>query len=199
MKRLIIAACTASLFSGAALAGPHNKHGKAHKHATQHAQNKHSKHKLHRDLFNLALFVGTAFAIDAALDNHGDKHDSRHQRRYDDRPNNRHDNRHAGRHNSGPSSRPQADRHDRRHHAQQNINQRQDRQHRRIRQGVRSGELVRKEAQRLRKQQRHIADLERNFRADGRFNKKERQIIVSKLDNASERIYKLKHNDRYRY
>lgn len=76
--------------------------------------------------------------------------------------------------------------------------QRLDRQHLRIKQGVRSGELTRKEARRLRKQQRHIARLESRFLRDGYLNRHERRTLRRKLDAASDRIYRLKHNDRYR-
>lgn len=177
MKKLIIATCAASLFSGAALAAP--KH--AHKHQRHHAERHHNKSDFHRDLFHFALFAGAVLAIDAALDD--DRHDkprhtaSRPHRTHDDRP-----------HDIGRHQRPYA----------QGINARQERQAKRIRQGVRSGELIRPEAKRLRQQQRRIASLEHEFRSDGRFSKKERRIIQAKLDKASERIYRLKHNDRYR-
>lgn len=180
MKKLIIATCAASLFSTATLAAP--KH--VHKHQRHHAAHQHSKNDFHRDLFHLALFAGAVLAIDAALDDDG-KHDHY-------KPNKPHRPHHHGPHQHGDYAagpRPQA----------MGINARQERQAKRIRQGVRSGELVPKEAKRLRKQQRNIARMESNFRADGKFNKKERAIIQAKLDKASERIYALKHNDRYRY
>lgn len=75
---------------------------------------------------------------------------------------------------------------------------RQERQHDRIRHGIRSGELTRKEAKRLLKQQRHIAKLERRFERDGHLDRHERRTLRRKLDSASQRIYRLKHNDRYR-
>ena len=73
-----------------------------------------------------------------------------------------------------------------------------DRQHERIQSGVRSGALTPKEAKRLRKQQRHIAKLERRFERDGHFDRYERRTLKSELDLASHRIYRLKHNDRFR-
>ena len=76
--------------------------------------------------------------------------------------------------------------------------QRLDRQHLRIKQGVRSGELTRKEAKRLRKQHRRIARLENKFWNDGHLTRHERRTLRRKLDAASDRIYRLKHNDRYR-
>lgn len=77
------------------------------------------------------------------------------------------------------------------------IEKRMDNQRHRIRNGVRSGELTRKEAKRLRKQQRKIARLERRFMRDGFLDRREYREINSRLDTASNRIYRLKHNDRY--
>ena len=81
--------------------------------------------------------------------------------------------------------------------------QRLDRQHARIKQGVRSGELTRKEAKLLRRQQRGIRQLLREFRDDGWLSKKERRILTKKLDRASRRIWEYKHNEftrhRHRY
>lgn len=76
--------------------------------------------------------------------------------------------------------------------------QRLDRQHWRIKQGIRSGELTRKEAKRLRRQQRRIDKLEHKFSRDGHIDRYERRVLRSKLDDASQRIYRFKHNDRYR-
>ncbi len=76
--------------------------------------------------------------------------------------------------------------------------QRLDRQHLRIKQGVRSGELTRKEAKRLRKQQRRITRLESRFMRDGHLTRHERRTLRRELDAASDRIYRFKHNDRYR-
>lgn len=85
-----------------------------------------------------------------------------------------------------------------RYHPQGKIEQRLDRQHWRIKQGVRSGELTRKEARSLRRQQRRISRLERRFSSDGWLDRGERHELRDKLDRASDRIYRLKHNDRYR-
>ena len=76
------------------------------------------------------------------------------------------------------------------------VDARQERQWRRIKQGVRSGELNRKEVKKLKRQQRKIAGLERSFFDDGRLSRKERRVLMDRLDAASERIYRLKHNDR---
>jgi len=76
--------------------------------------------------------------------------------------------------------------------------QRLDRQNWRILQGVRSGELTRKEAKRLRKQHRRIARLEHRFGRNGHLNRYERGRLRRELNAASDRIYRLKHNGRYR-
>ncbi|MCP4283953.1 MAG: hypothetical protein GY792_05820 [Gammaproteobacteria bacterium] len=78
------------------------------------------------------------------------------------------------------------------------VEKRLDRQHWQIKEGVRSGELTRKEAKRLRKQNRHIAELEHSFWRDGHLSRYERRTLHSELNAASDRIYRLKHNDRYR-
>lgn len=83
-------------------------------------------------------------------------------------------------------------------HRQNRIEQRIDRQHQRIKQGVRSGELTRKETKRLRKQHRSIVKLERRLSWDGHLGRHDRRTLHRKLDAASEWIYRLKHNDRYR-
>lgn len=79
------------------------------------------------------------------------------------------------------------------------VNQRQDRQDYRIRDGVRSGELTRREARKLRKQQRRIDHLLAEFCEDGRLSHRERRILARKQDRASRRIYEFKHNDAYRH
>jgi hypothetical protein len=76
--------------------------------------------------------------------------------------------------------------------------QRLDRQDWRIRQGVRSGELTHREAKHLREQQRHIASMERWFSPHGKPDRHERRTLQRELNAASDRIYRLKHNDRYR-
>jgi hypothetical protein len=79
------------------------------------------------------------------------------------------------------------------------VQQRQDNQYRRIQDGIRTGELTHKEARRLRKQQRYIAHLKYRFLNDGRLNRYEYRTLNKELDQASDHIYRLKHNDRYRH
>lgn len=85
------------------------------------------------------------------------------------------------------------------HHGHGRIHQRLDRQHSRIEQGIGSGELTRWETRKLMKQQRRIRHLAREFRADGHLSHKERDVLGHKLDKASDRIWRFKHNDEYRY
>ena len=87
---------------------------------------------------------------------------------------------------------PKHDRYDR-------IEQRLDNQRYRIRDGIDSGELTRKEARRLRKQQRYIARLKRKFMRDGYLDRYEFRELKHELNRASKRIYRMKHNGRYRY
>jgi hypothetical protein len=78
----------------------------------------------------------------------------------------------------------------------QGINQRQDNQRARIRQGVRSGELTRREAGRLQAQQARIRVNERYARrSGGEFTARERARIQRQQNRSSNQIYRQK-NDR---
>lgn len=78
------------------------------------------------------------------------------------------------------------------------IHHRQKNQKRRIGQGIRSGELTAREASRLGKQQKRIQHKKRHFKADGRFNKRERARIHQFQNRASKNIYRKKHNNKHR-
>lgn len=78
------------------------------------------------------------------------------------------------------------------------VNKRQINQKRRIGQGVRSGELTRRETARLGHQQVRIHRQERRFKSDGRFTKRERAIVHKNQNRASKNIYRKKHNNRSR-
>ena len=82
--------------------------------------------------------------------------------------------------------------------AQGTINQRERHQQRRIADGVRDGELTRKEARKLEKQQAKIHRDEAKAKADGEFTPKERGKIQREQDKASEQIYKEKHDNQTR-
>ena len=85
------------------------------------------------------------------------------------------------------------------HQRHESIDQRQHRQAQRLEHGIENGRLTRGEARRLWEQQRRIRALERRFRADGRLDRRERRVLQAKLDEASDAIYRLKHNKRERY
>jgi hypothetical protein len=74
------------------------------------------------------------------------------------------------------------------------INQTQANQAARINQGVATGELNKKEAARLRADQRKIQAEKKIAKADGKVTKAERAAIKSDQAKASKRIYKQKHD-----
>ncbi|HEX8091798.1 MAG TPA: hypothetical protein VF762_23295 [Blastocatellia bacterium] len=69
---------------------------------------------------------------------------------------------------------------------------------RRIRQGVRSGELTRREAERLSAEQFRIRAYEARARSDGSLTRRERYRLDHMLDRASRDIYRQKHDDQDR-
>ena len=74
----------------------------------------------------------------------------------------------------------------------------QIKQHQRIKQGVQSGELTRREATKLKHQQANIQRTKKRAKADGVVTRKERAIIRKKQANASKNIAVKKHNVRDR-
>ena len=74
------------------------------------------------------------------------------------------------------------------------INKHQQNQRQRIHQGVKSGELTRRETARLREEQRDIRRDERLARSDGKVSAGERKIIRHEQRKASRDIYKQKHD-----
>jgi hypothetical protein len=75
------------------------------------------------------------------------------------------------------------------------IDRREMRQDARIHQGVRSGELTRGEALRLRMGERRIDRMESRAKCDGRVTARERVRIGHAQNRESRRIHRLKHND----
>jgi hypothetical protein len=73
-----------------------------------------------------------------------------------------------------------------------------DRQHSRIERGVRAGALTHREAKSLRKEQRHVSKMERNFKRDGHLDRFERRTLGREYAQARAHTRQLKHNDRYR-
>ena len=67
-----------------------------------------------------------------------------------------------------------------------------------IKQGVKSGELTKKETHNLVKQERHIKRETRRAKADGVVTKAERRNIYVDKKKADANIYRKKHNNRER-
>jgi len=74
------------------------------------------------------------------------------------------------------------------------VNVRQERQQARIRQGVRSGQLTRRETRRMREDQRDIRQLERAYQSDGTLTRAERADLHREQNQASRRIHRQKHD-----
>ena len=74
------------------------------------------------------------------------------------------------------------------------IDQRQANQEQRINQGVASGQLNKREANRLNRQQQHINKIEDRAKSDGVVTKKERARIGVAQNRASRHIVREKHD-----
>ena len=74
------------------------------------------------------------------------------------------------------------------------IDQRQANQEQRIDQGVASGQLNKREASRLNRQQKHINKIEDRAKSDGAVTKKERARINAAQNRASRHLAREKHN-----
>ena len=80
----------------------------------------------------------------------------------------------------------------------QTVAKKQVNQTARISNGVKSGELTRRENRQLAKQQRNIQRTKRAAKADGVVTRKEKAIINQKQKNASANVYRKRHNARDR-
>ena len=76
------------------------------------------------------------------------------------------------------------------------LDRRAVRQELRIRQGIRRGDLTRREATRLRAGGRHIRRMELRAGWGGRLTPRERGRLARALDRRSRAIYRLRHNGR---
>lgn len=74
------------------------------------------------------------------------------------------------------------------------VNARQHNQRDRIQQGVRSGELTRREARNAAEDQRDIRQLERAYKSDGKLTGAERADLHHEQNQASREIYREKHD-----
>jgi len=75
---------------------------------------------------------------------------------------------------------------------------RQVKQQKRIHRGVKSGQITRREARKLGRQQRHIHRTKRRMKRDGKFTLRERRRLNRKQNRASRNIYRAKNNRRRR-
>jgi Skp family chaperone for outer membrane proteins len=78
------------------------------------------------------------------------------------------------------------------------VNARQHNQRERIQQGVRSGELTRRETGRLVEEQRDVRQLERAYKSDGTLTGAERRDLQHEQNQASRDIYRQKHDEQDR-
>ena len=74
------------------------------------------------------------------------------------------------------------------------VNKRQQNQHQRVRQGVRSGELTRRETGALAREQRDVRQLERAYKSDGELTRAERVDLHQEQNQASRHIHNQKHD-----
>jgi len=73
---------------------------------------------------------------------------------------------------------------------------RQVKQQKRIHQGLKSGELTKKEALRLEREQRRIQKTKQEAIKDGELTPKERLRLERQQNQANRHIYRLKHNEK---
>lgn len=74
------------------------------------------------------------------------------------------------------------------------VNARQHHQAHRIGQGIKSGELTRREARGLAEQQRDIRQLKRAYKSDGSLTAAERRDLHHEQNQASRNIWRQKHD-----
>jgi len=77
------------------------------------------------------------------------------------------------------------------------VNARQQNQQARIRQGIQSGELTRREAARLKEQEQRIRANERRAKADGTVSATERARLEKELARASQNIQEQRHDEQH--
>jgi len=79
------------------------------------------------------------------------------------------------------------------------VDQRQANQEQRIDQGVASGSLTQREANRLERGQQHVDNMENRAKSDGVVTNRERAQLHRAQDRQSERIYAQKHDRQHDY
>jgi hypothetical protein len=78
------------------------------------------------------------------------------------------------------------------------VKERQKIQHHRIKEGVKSGELTKKETAKLKTEEKEIKAEKQMAKADGKVTKEERAKLRHDQNKASKDIHKMKHNDKKR-
>lgn len=78
------------------------------------------------------------------------------------------------------------------------VNHRQHQENHRIKQGVRSGELTRDEAQGLRQERHEIRQEERAYKSDGKLTPEERKDLHQDLNAFNKDIHQEKHDEERR-
>ncbi|HLF85337.1 MAG TPA: hypothetical protein VI837_14280 [Blastocatellia bacterium] len=78
------------------------------------------------------------------------------------------------------------------------VDRREHRQQKRIRQGVKSGSLTKREAARMEAQQAKTRRLEAKAKSDGKVTVKERARLQRRENRTSRRIYRQKHDNQNR-
>ncbi|MCB0474393.1 MAG: hypothetical protein KDC69_01890, partial [Flavobacteriaceae bacterium] len=78
------------------------------------------------------------------------------------------------------------------------VDKREKNQKVRVAEGVKSGELTKRETRKLARQQRHIKKTEKAAKADGKVTAQERRQLKREQRRANANIYRKKHNKRDR-
>ena len=79
----------------------------------------------------------------------------------------------------------------------QDVERRQHKQERRIERGVDKGQLTRREAKKLHREQRHVAKQIRRLARYNYISRQDKRDVMEHLDYVSEKIRILKHNQNY--
>ena len=79
----------------------------------------------------------------------------------------------------------------------QNVEKRSYRQHRRIDKGIEKGQLTRREAKALAREQKHIAKQIKHYKRHRYMSYANKKSVIRHMDHYSDQIAHLKHNNRY--
>lgn len=77
------------------------------------------------------------------------------------------------------------------------VEHRQHKQASRIQRGIKKGQLTRREAKQLHREQKHVAKQIRHLRRDNHLSRHDKREVVEHLDYVSGKIRNLKHNQHY--